>query len=155
MNAYDQKRCVTEACSRYEPNAPGSLLNILSDITESLGYLPEEALSAVRERTGVSSGVLHTIIRRSDLYTTEPRGRHVVTLCDGAVCHAKGAGRMIRAVETALGMRAGQTTADGRFSLVVTGCVGSCSHAPVMLIDGSSVGHPALSDIANVLEECG
>ena len=142
---------VRDACDRYGRDEAGSLLNILSDIVDHIGYLPEAALGIVSEKTGVLPAVIRLIIDRSDMYSTIPSGRHTVTICDGTVCHASGSGKMANAVSAALGIAPGETTPDGRFSLKVVGCVGSCSHAPVMMIDGMPSERTKLSDIATIL----
>lgn len=69
-------------------------------------------------------------------YSLQPRGDHIIGVCHGTVCHVKGAGRITAGLEKKLGVPAGGTTVDGRFTLETVKCMGCCSLAPVASIDG-------------------
>jgi bidirectional [NiFe] hydrogenase diaphorase subunit len=73
-------------------------------------------------------------------FSLRPPGKHTVTICAGTACYIKGADKLMAAAEKRLGIPSGQTTSDGKISLMTARCVGACSRAPVMLCDGEVVG---------------
>jgi NADH-quinone oxidoreductase subunit E len=80
------------------------------------------------------------------------RGRHIVRQCDGTACHVKGSARIIDAAESALGIKAGQTTPDYRVTFEVVYCLGSCGLAPVAMVDDEIVGHLVPETMVEILD---
>jgi len=68
-------------------------------------------------------------------FSTKPRGKYVVRICESAPCHIAGADRVVAALEKELGIRMGETTADGKFTLELTQCVGQCQETPVITVN--------------------
>jgi NADH:ubiquinone oxidoreductase subunit E len=83
------------------------------------------------------------------------RGEHIIRVCDGTACHVKGAPRLISAMEKELGISAGETTPDYKFTLEVVYCLGSCGLAPVAVIDDHVVGHLVPDKILDVVRKLG
>jgi NADH-quinone oxidoreductase subunit E len=140
--------------ARFSEDETGFLPNVLSGVLDAYRYIPVEALELLAKRKGYPLKMLARICERSDMFSTEPVGEHLVIVCDGTVCHTRGALDLLQSLEFALGIRAGETTPDGRFTLRVVNCVGSCEDAPIISIDGRPLGHMRLADVGKTLEAC-
>jgi NADH-quinone oxidoreductase subunit E len=97
-------------------------------------------LRRISERTGFSLAQLYGVATFYSQFYLEPRGRHIINVCDGTACHVKGAPRLVTTLEEELGIKAGESTADLRVTLEVVYCLGSCALAPMAVIDGQVVG---------------
>lgn len=117
------------------------LIPILQAVQEKFGFLPEDALRDVARFVSVAeSRVYGTATFYSQFYFTR-RGRHTVKVCCGTACHVKGAPQLLEALERELGIESGGTTSDFEYSLERVACVGSCTFAPVILVDDTVIGH--------------
>jgi NADH-quinone oxidoreductase subunit E len=114
----------------------GGLIAILEEIQLRCGYLPEEALRAVSERTGCSLVDVYGIATFYRSFSLEPRGEHLVCACLGTACHVRGAPGIVERLQQQLGINAGETTADRQFTLETVNCLGACALGPVVVIDG-------------------
>jgi NADH:ubiquinone oxidoreductase subunit E len=114
----------------------GGLISILEEIQSKYGYLPEDALRAVAEKTGRSLVDIYGIATFFRAFSLEPRGRHLVSVCLGTACHVRGAPRVLQEFERQLGIRAGKTTGDREFTLETVNCLGACALGPIVVIDG-------------------
>lgn len=118
----------------------GALIPILQRAQGIYGYLPPEVLQLVAERLGVALGKVYGVATFYSQFYLEPRGRHVLRLCDGTACHVKGTTRLMTAMEEEYGIRPGETTDDGELTLEVVYCLGSCALAPVAVLDEQVMG---------------
>jgi len=114
---------------------PSSLITILHEVQESVGYLPEEVLDRVAEKMGVPVADVHGVVTFYSLFSMKPKGRHRITACKGTACYVKGAPRVLERLESELGITAGDTTKDTEFSLDVVRCLGACGLGPVVTVD--------------------
>jgi len=114
---------------------PSSLITILHEVQEKVGYLPEEVLDHVAEKMGVPVADVHGVVTFYSLFSMKPKGRHRITACKGTACYVKGAPRVLERLESELGIKAGDTTDDTEFSLDVVRCLGACGLGPVVTID--------------------
>ena len=80
-------------------------------------------------------------------FRLKPLGRHIINVCRGTACHVKGSERLLPILEQELGCKVGETTKDGRFTLDVVACLGACSIAPVISIDGEFYGNLKANEI--------
>jgi formate dehydrogenase subunit gamma len=131
----------------------GVLLVALQEIQEREGYIPEEAIAPLSEALAVTPSEVRAVISfYKDLRTTPP-GRHVVRVCRGDSCAALGSHELAESVEERLGISAGATSADGRFTYEVVHCLGNCALSPSILIDGEVYGRATPERVARRLEE--
>lgn len=130
----------------------GSTLNILNDVQEAYRYVPVEALYEIARVTGRSFADLCGVVSAFDDLTTEPVGEHLVLVCDGTACHATGSVDIVRALEEKLGVACGSTSPDGKYTLKTVYCVGACSLAPIVIVDGTSFGRIRLSRLEEALD---
>ena len=114
----------------------GGLIAILEAIQGRYGHLSEAALRIVSEETGRSLVDIYGIATFYRAFSLVPRGRHLVCACLGTACHVRGASRVAEELERQLGIRAGETTPDGQFTLETVNCLGACALGPVVVNDG-------------------
>jgi NADH-quinone oxidoreductase subunit E len=117
-----------------------ALIEILLDIQNELHWLSPEALELVSEKLGVSMSRIRHTATFYKAFSLVPKGRHQIHICMGTACHVRGASRVLEAVETATGIRPGETDADMKFSLDTVNCLGCCALGPVMEIDKNQLG---------------
>ena len=113
---------------------PGSLIAILQQAQEIYGYLSEPAIYYISEKTGILPARIYGVATFYAQFRLEPVGKYLIMLCKGTACHVNGADRIEEAVTEHLGIKDGETTEDGVFTLNNVACLGCCSLAPVMMI---------------------
>ncbi|MBU0743156.1 NAD(P)H-dependent oxidoreductase subunit E [bacterium] len=131
----------------------GNLIAILEEVQAKYGYLPEEALRAVAEKTGRSLVDVYGVATFYNAFSLKPRGKHVVSACLGTACHVQGGPRIVEAISAQLGIRQGETTDDEEFSLEVVNCLGACALGPVVVVDGHYFSKVKTSQVAGILAE--
>ncbi len=121
-------------------NAPSSLIQILHGTQERIGYLPENVLKYIAERTGVPLSKVYGVVTFYNFFKTKKDAEHIVTVCMGTACYVKGGEAVVKALERKLGIKIGEKTQDGKFSLKIVRCLGACGLAPVISVDGNVYG---------------
>lgn len=119
---------------------PGSLLPILHAMQEAFGYVPEPAVPMIAEALNLSRAEVHGVVTFYHDFRHEPAGRHVLKLCQAEACQACGSNELTAHAEQKLGVKMGETSADGRVTLEPIYCLGLCSVSPSAMIDGRIVG---------------
>lgn len=135
------------------PNPSESLIAVLQDVQEAFGYLPETALLRLSERASIPAAELTGVASFYAQFRMRPPGKHHVMVCMGTACHVNNAKTVAEAVEAALSTPEGGTTADGLFSWEKVACLGCCSLAPAMMIDGRVYGKLDGDSIAAIFSE--
>ncbi|MDP2953903.1 MAG: NAD(P)H-dependent oxidoreductase subunit E [Chloroflexota bacterium] len=130
---------VAEIVERYQGNRE-FLISILQDIQTVYHYLPREALVEVSQRMEIPLSQLFGIATFFKAFSLKPRGEHLVHVCLGTACHVKGGLRLLEKLERDLKVKSGDTTPDNRFTLESVNCVGACSLAPIVVVDGKFQG---------------
>ncbi|OPL18251.1 MAG: hypothetical protein AVO35_05225 [Candidatus Aegiribacteria sp. MLS_C] len=125
---------VTSAMEKYGSGRE-AIMQMLTDVNRELGYIPEEAIRAIAAAVGVSNAEIYSVLSFYSFFSTEPRGRNIVRLCNTISCRMAGAGDILAAIEDELGIRAGETTPDDRVTLETTSCIGLCDQGPAMLVN--------------------
>jgi len=125
---------VQKILSRY-PREKRYLLAILQDLQRSYNYLPRPALSQVAEYLQVPLSKVYSLATFYKAFSLVPKGRYTIRVCDGTACHIKGSTVLIDQIRATLGIRPGETSPDGEFSLETVNCLGACAIAPVMLVN--------------------
>lgn len=113
----------------------GAIIPILQRAQDTFGYLPREVMLYISRKTLIPLNQLYGVATFYTQFHLKRRGKHLIRICDGTACHVRGAPKNIDAVQKALGIAAGETTADYQFSLEIVYCLGSCGLAPVALVD--------------------
>ncbi len=137
--------------SRY-PGGPEDLIPVLHDLQEEYNYLPKEELQAVAERLRVPLTQVYSVATFFKGFSLDPRGVHHVQVCDGTTCHLHGSTRLQEGVVRRLGIKPGQTTPDGQFSLESVKCVGKCGAAPMLAVDQDYFGEVGVDGLTRILK---
>jgi NADH-quinone oxidoreductase subunit E len=111
------------------------LIQILQDIQETFGFLPEDALADVAEYTGVPASQVFGTASFYGQFRFSPVGRRKVTVCRGTACHVRGAPRILEEVEKILHIKEGETTPDREYTLETVACIGCCGLSPCLVLD--------------------
>jgi len=125
-----------QAIVRKHRSELGGLLAILEEIQSQCGYLPENALRAVAAELGRPLIDVYSVATFYRAFSLKPRGKQVISVCLGTACHVRGGEEVARAFERALGIRAGETTPDGEFTLETVNCLGACALGPIVTVNG-------------------
>ncbi|MDO8682669.1 MAG: NAD(P)H-dependent oxidoreductase subunit E [Armatimonadota bacterium] len=112
-----------------------SLLTALRAIQLTSGYLRPNAVAEVAERCGVSESYAYGVASFYSLLDLEPKGRFVVRVCDSVSCHLGGSNAILEQANAVLGIRAGETTADGMFTIETVSCLGACGAGPAAMVN--------------------
>jgi NADH:ubiquinone oxidoreductase subunit E len=119
---------------------PDLVIEMLHDIQTEFKHLPKEILKYISSEVNVSLKDLYHIATFYNAFSLTPRGKHHICVCMGTPCHALGAPRLVEALERHLNVKCGGTTTDLNFTLEISGCVGTCGLAPLVIIDGELLG---------------
>jgi NADH-quinone oxidoreductase subunit E len=133
--------------------ASSKLVGILQDIQKELRYLTHDALRHVAGRLGIPLPRVYSVATFYRSFSLKPRGRHTISVCLGTACHVKGGVGILEKLERELGIKAGETTFDERFSLESVRCVGCCGLAPVFVTDDDFHGKVTQDKIPSILEK--
>ncbi len=117
-------------------NNYGGLIAILEEIQEIYGFLPETALRKVADATEHTMVDIYGVATFYHSFSLQPRGKHHLCACQGTACHVRGAPSVVEALEQQLGIKDGETTADGEISLETVSCLGACALGPIVVVDG-------------------
>ncbi len=122
-------------------DAPGSLIAILQKAQDIYGYLPRDVMYHIAERIGTSPAEVVGVATFYSQFRLVPIGKYLIMACQGTACHVNGSKRVGAAVSKYLGIESGETTSDGLFTLENVACLGCCSLAPVIMINGEAYGN--------------
>jgi NADH-quinone oxidoreductase subunit E len=125
---------VREAIAQY-PAERAYLIPILQAIQDRLGYLSEDALDQLSQTMDISINEIYGVATFYTQFRFNPPGEHTIRVCQGTACHVRRGQVLCTEIENQLHIKAGQTTADGKFNLERVACLGCCALAPVMVID--------------------
>ncbi len=112
----------------------GSLIIILQKAQELYGYLSPEVINYISEKTGIRTAQIYGVATFYAQFRMEPIGKKLIMLCKGTACHVNGADVIEESITEHLGIKDGETTEDGVFTLNNVACLGCCSLAPVMMV---------------------
>jgi NADH:ubiquinone oxidoreductase subunit E/NAD-dependent dihydropyrimidine dehydrogenase PreA subunit len=136
---------------RYEDD-PAPLIPVLQDINDDRGYLPRPVLEHVALQLQIPLTEILRIASFYDAFRLEPVGRHTIEVCLGTTCFVRGSGLLLERLEDEIGVRAGETDREMRFTLLTVRCIGCCALAPTMRIDGVTFGKIKLDRVPSILE---
>jgi NADH-quinone oxidoreductase subunit E len=130
-----------------------SLMPFLQDIQEEFHYLPEESLKEVAQRLAIPLNRVFSVATFYNAFSLKPKGKYVIQVCMGTACHIKGAPLLLEEISSLLGVREGGTTEDRLFSVETVRCLGCCSLAPVININGNAYGNLSPEKIGSIINE--
>ena len=133
-------------------SVPGCLMRVMQEAQAIYGYLPKEVQVMIADGLGVSLSEVYGVATFYTQFSLSPKGRHRISLCLGTACYVKGADKILEALEEKLGIKCGECTPDGLFSLDSCRCVGACGLAPVMMIDEDVHGKLTVDQLDGILD---
>ena len=136
----DRRWKIVDSAMRRHGHAQYSLIEVLHTVQETFGFLSDEALQYVAVSLRVPYSKVYGVATFYHFFTLKPKGEHTCVVCTGTACYIKGASLLLDAVYAEAGIKPGETTADGKLSLLTARCVGSCGLAPAVVFDGEVAG---------------
>lgn len=131
----------------------GALLNALRECQKECGHLTPAHLTALAAHFNKSLAEVYETASFYSMLHFRPAGKYVIEICRSAPCHVAGAAQTIRALEEQLGIRMGETTADGQISLRFTECIGQCQNGPSVLVNGKLHANVTQDRVPELLEQ--
>ena len=128
---------VNEILKNHEGAGRDSLIPILQEIQEKIGFLSREAVVVVGKKLKLPTSKIFGVATFYNQFRFTPQGKFHIQVCRGTACHVKGSLAVLDALKRELKVEAGETTRDGLFSLEVVACIGACGLAPVINVDGN------------------
>ena len=148
-----EQQAKLEAAILEHKDQPGALMPVMQQAQEIYGYLPIEVQAMIAEGLGCSLEQVYCVSTFYAWFNLEPKGQHLIRVCLGTACYVKGAQDVLDELARQLNIEPGHTTADGRFTLEATRCLGCCGLAPVITIDDQVYGRLTTADIKGILEQ--
>ncbi|MBQ2825699.1 MAG: NAD(P)H-dependent oxidoreductase subunit E [Clostridia bacterium] len=134
-------------------NVPGALMPVLQGAQEIYGYLPQEIIRHIALGMDKSISEVYGVASFYSQFTLTPKGEYAVSICLGTACYVKGSGKLMEEFEKELGIKAGETTADGKFSLTDTRCIGACGLAPVITVNSDVYGRLTPAEVKGIVDK--
>ena len=125
---------------KYE-NVPENLISVLQEAQEIYGFLPQDVMYRIAEKLQTTPAKVLGVATFYSQFRLEPIGKYLVMICGGTACHVSGSEKITEAVLDYLKIESGETTEDGLFTVQKVACLGCCSLAPVIMINGEAFGN--------------
>lgn len=129
-----------------------NLIQILNDVQNYYGYIPEKAQKAISEYLNVPMAEVYGVITFYSRFTLKPKGKNHIAICLGTACFVKGSERILDRAKERLHIDVGETSKDGKYSLEATRCIGACGLAPVFTVNGEVYGKATVKMFDEVLD---
>jgi bidirectional [NiFe] hydrogenase diaphorase subunit len=149
----DKRWKLVGATMRRNGHRRDALIETLHTVQQSFGYLDEPSLRYVASALRVPLSQAYGVATFYHFFSLRPPGEHTCVVCMGTACYIKGAPQLLEEAERATGAKAGETTADGKVSILTARCLGSCSLAPAVVFDGEVAGKVAPRGILAALQK--
>lgn len=131
----------------------GGIIGALHEVQNAYGYIPEVAQKYLSAELNVPMSKIYGIITFYSRFTLKPKGKHHIQVCLGTACYVKGAQQVIDKFSEILGIKPGETSEDGLFTLDALRCIGACGIAPAISINGKVYPKVKLSDVDKIIKE--
>jgi bidirectional [NiFe] hydrogenase diaphorase subunit len=138
--ADDKRQRVLDAALKRTGFRQDALIEVLHAAQNAFGYLTPELLWYVSAELRLPPSRVYGVATFYNFFSLKPPGEHTVILCEGTVCYMRGARAIGAALESAFGAAPGETSPDGKVSVAIARCLGSCALAPIVVVDGQVVG---------------
>ena len=150
-NCNQKDKFMEELFNEYLP-VKDNLIQMLNEVQEHYGYIPEKAQRDLSEFLNVPMAEIYGVITFYSRFTLKPKGKYNISVCLGTACYVKGSQRIMDRLKERLKIEPGETTKDGLFSIEETRCVGACGLAPVFTVNGEVYGKATVKKLDEVLE---
>ncbi len=143
---------LTLALEKYKGKS-GVLIAALQEAQQIFGYLPRKVMIHVANELTIPLAEVYSVVSFYSLFSTVPTGLHRLEVCMGTACYVRGAEKLLQGLQDKLGLKAGEVSADGRFSIATTRCVGACGAAPVIKVGDDLHGGMNEEGLARLIKE--
>lgn len=130
------------------------VIECLQLASECFGYIPEETIPVISKQLDVPQSTIYGVATFYAQFTFTPKAKYNISICMGTACFVLGADKVMDAIKSKLHIQEGEVTPDGKFGLEQVRCLGCCSMAPVLSINGNIYAHVKPSDVDKILSEC-
>jgi bidirectional [NiFe] hydrogenase diaphorase subunit len=148
----DKRWKIVETRMRRIGDRPAALIEALHAAQEAFGYIDNDALHYVGDTLGVPHSRVYGVATFYSFFTLKPEGEHTCVVCTGTACYINGAKDILAGLEKGLNVKPKHTTADGKISILTARCLGACSLAPAVVVDGEVKGKVNAAELVANLE---
>lgn len=148
---HEAVQLIESICDRYK-NEPTPLMLVLSDIQKEYGYIPLEVQEIVSAKLGMPVSEIYGVVTFYSFFSLTPKGKYVIGVCLGTACYVKGGQNVLDKFATLLGIKPGETTEDGLFTLDSLRCIGACGIAPAVSINGKVYSKVTVDEVAKIID---
>ncbi|MCC7450814.1 MAG: bidirectional hydrogenase complex protein HoxE [Anaerolineae bacterium] len=149
----DKRWRLVGATMRRYGHEPHALIETLHTIQESFGYLDEESLKYAAAALHVPLSQVYGVATFYHFFSLKPEGEHKCVVCMGTACYIKGSQEILNGINQQYGVKPGETTPDGKLSVLTARCLGSCGLAPAAVLDEEVVGKLSAADTLTKIRE--
>ena len=146
----EQEAMLGKVINEYK-NVKGALMPVLQKAQNIYGYLPIEVQKIVADGMDISLSEIYGVVTFYSQFSLNPKGDVAVAVCMGTACYVKGSAEILDKISVSLGVKSGETSSDGKYSLEATRCIGACGLAPVMTINEDVYGRLKPDDVEGIL----
>ena len=148
----EQEEKLLAVIAKYR-DTEGAMMPILQEAQEIYGYLPIEVMRIIARETGFALEEIFGVASFYSQFSLNPKGQVAIAVCLGTACYVKGSGDILNKIVEILGVPADSTSADGKYSVDATRCIGACGLAPVLTINGEVYGRLVVADVPDILKK--
>ncbi len=145
----DRRWKIIGATMRRHGFQPHALIEALHTVQETFGYIDEDAIYFVANSLRIPLSHVYGVATFYHFFNLKPQGEHTCVVCTGTACYIKGASDILKAIENEYSVKAGETTEDGKLSVLTARCIGACGIAPAVVFDGEIAGEVTPDDAMN------
>lgn len=149
----DKRWRIVDATMRRNGNKSTALIETLHTVQDAFGYLDEDSLRYTAASLRVPLSKVYGVATFYHIFTLKPQGKHACVVCMGTACYIKGAPGLLARIEAEIGAKPGETTKDGKVSVIAARCLGSCGLAPAVVMDGEVYGKVTPDQVHARIEE--
>ena len=131
----------------------GALIMVLQSAQEIYGYLPIEVQKIISREMDIPLEEIYGVVSFYAQFSLNPKGQHKISCCLGTACYVRGAGKFFEKISNELGIKSGECTTDGKFSLEACRCIGACGLAPVLTVNEDVYGRLTDEEVDKILSK--
>jgi NADH:ubiquinone oxidoreductase subunit E len=146
------KKDIIAICLEHK-DEPSPLMVILEEVQKKYGYVPLEVQEVISVTTGIPVSEIYGVVTFYNFFSLNPKGKYVIGVCLGTACYVKGSQSIIEKFQSILGIKPGQTTPDGLFTIEAIRCMGACALAPAVSVNGKVYPMMSVDKVASVIDE--
>jgi len=137
---------------KYDGHA-GALIPLLQSAQDTYGYVSEKAIDYISHVTGIPAADIYGVVTFYAQFRTRPLGKNIIKICNGTACHVNGSKMVYDTIQDELNITYDETTEDGNFSLLSVACIGCCSLAPVITVNGETFGRLESNKLRKIIRD--